>query len=151
KIIMVGQPCRHGGRQRILYPSAHFRSIERGYTRHGYPVGPEIHLGVPFIIRSVLFEMVDTSQSFFEMIAAVSRPVAQLSIQVVMKIALPGRDSAVVGRPHRLQRDRWRPSARCCAKLILREVPLLFQESVREMDRRLTPEILPPACMAGSK
>src|ERR1039458_7498040 len=78
------------------------------------------------------------------MIARVAGPVAELRIQVVVVVAFPGWQFAIVGGPDGLKGDGRRAAAACGTELVLLQIPLAFDDRIGEPDGRLVPVAGPP-------
>src|SRR6185295_10947184 len=100
-----------------------------------------------FVIGLVLIQVIYIGKRLLQMIAAIGWPIAQLCIQVMMKIALPWRNPSVICSPDRLKRNGRSAPSGSGAEFILLQVPLVFQHDIRNPDGGFTPEILPPCKM----
>ena len=147
QVKMVSEPRRNGRRHRILAPSAHRFAVERRHPRHIQSSTPEKSFRITSESVAMTPQPVRETDLLVQVVGPVCRPIAQLRIQVVVKIPFPGRQLPVVGRPNSLQRNRRHIGACCRAEFVLLQIPLLFQHAVGQRNGRFVPEPLPPGAV----
>ncbi len=141
---MVCQPGAGRRRMRVLPPPANLVVVEvrrhwHGHARHvEEPARP-----FPAVVARRP-QPVEEREPLLEMIAAVTWPIAEFRVQVVVVIALPRGQCAVVRRPRPLQRDGRRAAPARRAKLVGVEIPLLLDDRVRHAQPRSLPVSAPP-------
>ena len=144
QIEMMRQPGGGGGRNGILIPAPHRIAYDRGHAGNVQAVMP-VELSGPSFGNGFDFpQPIQERKPFLQMVAAVTGPIAELGVQIVV-ITFPRWYAAFVGGPDGLE-GNWRCFPSCdAAEFVGFPVPLIFQDFVREFDGRLFPESGPPS------
>ena len=146
-IEMLGEPGGDRRAQRILNPAAHGFPFERRDAGDVESGGAEKRSRISLGLRLDLPQPIQVSQPVLEPVPGIAGPVTELGVEVVMEIALPGREAAVVRGPDGLEGDGRRPAAGRGAEFISLEIPLLLEKRVGQGDGGPGPEPAPPEIM----
>ena len=141
---MMGQPGAGGNRMGVLTPPPDLAVQDVGGHGHVQSVhaeerprpGPARLPGVP--------EPVEKPQPGVELVADIGGPVGHLGVQIVVVVALPGRQAARVGRPDTLEGGRRASTAGGAAELGHAGIVGLLDRGFRKPDLAPGPVVGPP-------
>ena len=118
----MGAPGGHRRRQAVLAPAAERLAGQRHDAGRGQPGSAIEFLGEFLEDRAAVPQVVEERQALVEMPGPLVGDVGHLGVEVVVVVALPRRQAAIVGGPDSLQRHRRRATSRGGAMEILDEI-----------------------------
>ena len=137
-------PRSHRGRERVLSPATEWLPGQRHHARRRQP-RRAVEVASEFRERRRQFrEEVQVARAFIEIPGGVVANVRHLRVEVVVIIAFPRRQAAVVRRPNTLQRHRRRAPPRGCAVEVAAEHGVILDGRLGHLKARLPPEVPPP-------